>query len=104
MDFVFFNFLFFLFYLYTLSFIKVTLMVDVFQSFESYVQEIGRAGRDGEPAHCHLFLDPEVRRQTFVYVGSWQTIRKKKDLLLEKVSVILHLTPAMATLLEKCIC
>lgn len=32
-----------------------------FQSFESYVQEIGRAGRDGEPAHCHLFLDPEVR-------------------------------------------
>lgn len=31
------------------------------KNFESYVQEIGRAGRDGEPAHCHLFLDPEVR-------------------------------------------
>ncbi|NXF13622.1 RECQ4 helicase, partial [Smithornis capensis] len=30
------------------------------KNFESYVQEIGRAGRDGNPAHCHLFLDPEV--------------------------------------------
>ncbi|NWW44121.1 RECQ4 helicase, partial [Pedionomus torquatus] len=30
------------------------------KNFESYVQEIGRAGRDGEPARCHLFLDPEV--------------------------------------------
>lgn len=30
------------------------------KSFESYVQEIGRAGRDGKPAHCHLFLNPEV--------------------------------------------
>ncbi|NWU06174.1 RECQ4 helicase, partial [Cephalopterus ornatus] len=30
------------------------------KDFESYVQEIGRAGRDGNPAHCHLFLDPEV--------------------------------------------
>lgn len=38
--------------------------VDYFcQSFESYVQEIGRAGRDGEPAHCHLFLDPEVKKK-----------------------------------------
>lgn len=35
------------------------------QSFESYVQEIGRSGRDGEPAHCHLFLDPEVRQIRF---------------------------------------
>ncbi|NXS70821.1 RECQ4 helicase, partial [Pandion haliaetus] len=30
------------------------------KNFESYVQEIGRAGRDGELAHCHLFLEPEV--------------------------------------------
>lgn len=30
------------------------------KGFESYVQEIGRAGRDGNPAHCHVFLDEEV--------------------------------------------
>lgn len=29
-------------------------------SFESYIQAVGRAGRDGQPAHCHLFLQPQV--------------------------------------------
>uniref|UniRef100_H0X872 ATP-dependent DNA helicase Q4 n=1 Tax=Otolemur garnettii TaxID=30611 RepID=H0X872_OTOGA len=28
-------------------------------SFENYVQAVGRAGRDGQPAHCHLFLQPQ---------------------------------------------
>lgn len=39
------------------------------KNFESYVQEIGRAGRDGEPAHCHLFLDPEVPLLGWVWGG-----------------------------------
>ena len=31
------------------------------KNFENYVQEMGRAGRDGLPAHCHVFLNSEVR-------------------------------------------
>ncbi|XP_065608420.1 ATP-dependent DNA helicase Q4 [Cyrtonyx montezumae] len=52
------------------------------RSFESYVQEIGRAGRDGEPAQCHLFLDPEgsdryeLRRHIFADAVDPFTIKK----------------------------
>ncbi|OXB52846.1 hypothetical protein ASZ78_011234, partial [Callipepla squamata] len=52
------------------------------RSFESYVQEIGRAGRDGEPAQCHLFLDPEgsdryeLRRHIFADAVDPLTIKK----------------------------
>ncbi|KAF7664101.1 hypothetical protein LDENG_00189050 [Lucifuga dentata] len=57
------------------------------KTFESYVQEIGRAGRDGEPAHCHLFLDPEgadlheLRRHIYADTVDYYTIKR----LIQKV-------------------
>ncbi|XP_006823889.1 ATP-dependent DNA helicase Q4-like, partial [Saccoglossus kowalevskii] len=52
------------------------------KTFESYVQEIGRAGRDGEPAQCHLFLDPEGHDQRelrrFIYGNSVERNTVKK--------------------------
>lgn len=40
--------------------VRAVLHLGLPPSFESYVQAIGRAGRDGKPAHCHLFLQPQV--------------------------------------------
>ena len=38
------------------------------KSFENFVQEIGRAGRDGKPAHCHVFLDEQVKRNLVIFL------------------------------------
>ncbi|XP_032112407.1 ATP-dependent DNA helicase Q4 isoform X4 [Sapajus apella] len=40
--------------------VRAVLHLGLPPSFESYVQAVGRAGRDGQPAHCHLFLQPQV--------------------------------------------
>ncbi|XP_064443705.1 ATP-dependent DNA helicase Q4 isoform X1 [Mirounga angustirostris] len=40
--------------------VRAVLHLGLPASFESYVQAVGRAGRDGQPAHCHLFLQAQV--------------------------------------------
>lgn len=44
--------------------VRAVLHLGLPPSFESYVQAVGRAGRDGQPAHCHLFLQPQVGAHT----------------------------------------
>ncbi|KAI5929445.1 ATP-dependent DNA helicase Q4 [Manis javanica] len=39
--------------------VRAVLHLGLPPSFESYVQAVGRAGRDQQPAHCHLFLQPQ---------------------------------------------
>ncbi|XP_006879470.1 PREDICTED: LOW QUALITY PROTEIN: ATP-dependent DNA helicase Q4 [Elephantulus edwardii] len=39
--------------------VQAVLHLGLPQSIETYVQAVGRAGRDGQPAHCHLFLQPQ---------------------------------------------
>lgn len=45
--------------------VRAVLHLGLPPNFESYVQAIGRAGRDGKPAHCHLFLQPQVGTPVF---------------------------------------
>ncbi|MBZ3872929.1 ATP-dependent DNA helicase Q4 [Sciurus carolinensis] len=40
--------------------VRAVLHLGLPPNFESYVQAVGRAGRDGQPAQCHLFLQPQV--------------------------------------------
>uniref|UniRef100_A0A3B4ZMU2 DNA 3'-5' helicase n=1 Tax=Stegastes partitus TaxID=144197 RepID=A0A3B4ZMU2_9TELE len=62
--------------------VRLSVLHVFFQSFESYVQEIGRAGRDGEPAHCHLFLNPEgddlheLRRHIYADTVDYYTVKR----------------------------
>ncbi|XP_008068161.1 ATP-dependent DNA helicase Q4 [Carlito syrichta] len=62
--------------------VRAVLHLGLPPSFESYVQAVGRAGRDGQPAHCHLFLQPqgedlrELRRHIHACGTDFLTVKK----------------------------
>ena len=62
------------------------------KTFESYIQEIGRAGRDGNPAHCHLFLNTfgndinELKRHIYSNSIDRHTVRKLLSLVFNSVN------------------
>ncbi|XP_027458889.1 ATP-dependent DNA helicase Q4 isoform X5 [Zalophus californianus] len=62
--------------------VRAVLHLGLPTSFESYVQAVGRAGRDGQPAHCHLFLQPqgqdlqELRRHVHADATDFLAVKK----------------------------
>lgn len=57
--------------------IRAVIHYNMPMSFESYVQEVGRAGRDGQPAHCHLFLDSQVSTQRLIILSKVGVFREE---------------------------
>nr|XP_003463791.3 ATP-dependent DNA helicase Q4 isoform X2 [Cavia porcellus] len=62
--------------------VRAVLHLGLPPSFENYIQGVGRAGRDGQPAHCHLFLQPqgedlrELRRHVYADGADFLTMKK----------------------------